>query len=103
MLMRCTGVVRKIEERSGIAEEGTPKARSWRMHTVRILVGDADFADVVIGREVPLPRLGEEVDYQVEVEVGRDRGYGAKLRATATGTWPYADAAAAGTPVAAGG
>ena len=68
MLLRATGEVRRISERSGLYKTGPNAGQPYTMTTVRILCGDADFSDVTWpDNGLPLPGVGDFIDVEVNV------------------------------------
>jgi hypothetical protein len=59
-MLRVTGRVARIE-----SKPWTMEGRSGVTTTARIVVGDADFADVKIPDNVAHPSKGDEIDYAV--------------------------------------
>lgn len=67
-MLRCTGLALRIESKPwNMTENG--QSRSGISHTVRVLVGDADFVDVKYDDQQAmaglLPRKGQVVDLAV--------------------------------------
>jgi hypothetical protein len=75
MRLRATGEVLTVD----IKESRPGVENPWRLAVVRILVGRADFVDVVMmenqGRyAVTLPDDGDQVDYWVDVNLRKGKG-----------------------------
>ena len=82
-MLRCTGTVVRFE-----SKPWTMEGRTGVTHTARVLVGDADFADIKIAVDangqtpVPFPHKGDEVDWAVVPGVS-----GGKVSVTLRDTW----------------
>lgn len=76
-MLRCTGKVVRFE-----SKPWTMEGRSGTTHTCRVMVGDADFADVKVPEGVQHPRKGDHVDFGVVPGIS-----GGKVSVTVRGNW----------------
>lgn len=79
-MLRCTGRVLRVE-----SKPWTMEGRAGVTHTVRVMVGDADFQDVKYPdgpQGLPLPNKGDSIDLAVVPAAP-----GGRLSITARGTW----------------
>jgi hypothetical protein len=59
---RITGPVTQYRERSG-----EKNGRAWSFTEVTILSGGRETVQVILGDNVPVPEVGSEVDYLIQV------------------------------------
>lgn len=75
-MLRATGTVGKFERVPyNFVDSSTQERRSGETRKVRIVVGRAEFLDLVIPETSPVqePRVGDEVDWAIEPEVRSGR------------------------------
>lgn len=68
---RVTGIVTRIEERSGTKVQDDGSSRAWKMTQAKVLVGGEDMCTVTLSDRIPLPDKGEAVDWLVAIRGGR--------------------------------
>jgi hypothetical protein len=76
-MLRCEGVAVRVTNYPWSKDN-----RSGVTRTVRVLVGQADFADLTLPDDAPSPAQGELVDYAVDPRVS-----GTRLRLVAVGLY----------------
>jgi len=77
-MLRLTGVATKVDRRSGTKVNANGEARDWAFTSVRVLVQGMEVVEASIWSDaaVPVPSVGEPVDYAVATSVrpGYDGG-----------------------------
>ena len=87
-LMRVTGRVVKIDARSGSkVNEATGETRPWSLSNIRVLFRDMDIVEVTrfADSRVPLPEVGEDVDWVANVDAR-----GSRLNVSLDSAWASA-------------